>query len=148
MKRLKYIRSLCMIFAFCLGSIPCAVMAEDPLQMTFFGNNEYQPSNVDWIKQQGIHLSIINLDDHRNLENELSNGLPQNDQDKAIAIAKKRVKAIGQDRLNGLFEGVLKARRWGILRYPAVVFGDGKSVIYGVTDLQSAYSHWQSSGGF
>jgi len=41
----------------------------------------------------------------------------------------------------------MKAKQWGIQRYPAVVFGDGDSVVYGVTDLQEAIERWQAQGG-
>jgi hypothetical protein len=42
-----------------------------------------------------------------------------------------------------LFTGVLKAREWGLERFPAIVFGQGESVVYGVTDLEQAVLLWR-----
>jgi len=63
--------------------------------VSYFGNNRYQPHNVEWAQQQpGINLLIINLDEHRNLEKELALDLPLNDPDRAVAIARQRVDAV------------------------------------------------------
>lgn len=142
------IRMFLALLALCMGSI--SVYAEIPksIAITFFGNNQFQPQNVDWARHQpGINLLIINLDDHRNLEGELALDLPLNDPERAVTIAKQRVAAVPQSRWDQLFVGQMKARQWGILRYPVVVFGDGNSVVYGVTDLQEAIERWRANGG-
>ena len=39
--------------------------------------------------------------------------------------------------------GLAKAMQYGIDRYPAIVF-DGKAVVYGLTDLNSALDHYRT----
>ncbi|MEA1890523.1 MAG: DUF1525 domain-containing protein, partial [Pseudomonadota bacterium] len=39
--------------------------------------------------------------------------------------------------------GITKAMQYGIDRYPAIIF-DGQVVIYGVTDLETAFEQYQS----
>lgn len=143
------IRMLLALIVVCMGFISSAY-SEIPknIAVTFFGSNQFQPQNVEWAQlQPGINLLVINLDDHQNLERELALDLPLNDPDRAVAIAKQRVAAVPQSHWDQLFVGQMKARQWGINRYPAVVFGDGDHVVYGVTDLQEAIERWRANGG-
>lgn len=119
-----------------------------PVQVTFFGNNSNLPSGVEAVRQHGdVTLTIYNLDDHQNLEKALSKGLPKGQQNvtKAMEIARLRLREISPDRFRSVFEGQLKAKEWKIKRFPAVVFGNGDSVIYGVTDLDACRTIWLSS---
>lgn len=128
--------------------LPLSPIKADSLQVTFFGNNQFQPLNVDWINdQQQLKFVSFNLDAHKNLEEMLSAGLPVNDVDQATLIAKQRVSAVPQAQWDNLFVGPMLARKWGIQRYPAVVFGEGESVVYGVCDLQKAVQYWQTAQG-
>lgn len=111
--------------------------------VTFIGNNQYQPQQVDWLRSQGVKVTVINLDDHQNLEKQLAEGLPHDNADRAIAMARQRVASVPQARWKNLFVGPMDAKKWGITRYPAIVFGDGESVIYGVVDLKAAFTKWQ-----
>ena len=49
-------------------------------------------------------------------------------------------------QLENAANGLLKAKQYGIDRYPAIVF-DGRAVVYGITDIQAAtqrYRQWQA----
>lgn len=111
--------------------------------VSFFGNNQYQPTNTEEARQLGASVTVYNLDSQVNLEKQLADGLPVNDLDKATAIARQRVAQISQQEMVNLFTGVLKAREWGLKRFPAIVFGQGESVVYGVTDLEQAVLLWR-----
>ena len=118
----------------------------EPLTVTFFGNNHFLPQNVEWLKAQpNVSVTIINLDEPRNLEKELSAGLPVDEPERALALTRQRLQSINPSRWETLFRGHMKARQWGVKRYPAVVFGDGKGVVYGLTDLQDAFGYWQEA---
>lgn len=131
-----------------LAPLSCVYAQVTPsVTVTYFGNNQYPPQNVDWLKSQaGVTLLLINLDDHRNLEKELAAGLSPSDPTRTTAIAQERVKVIPPSRLEALFTGPMKAREWQVMRVPAVVFGEGRSVVYGVRDLQEAIERWQAQG--
>ncbi len=145
------VRRAGVVFVFVLlGLVAVSASAEsrNGMAVTFFGNNQIQPTNAEWARDQpGLQLLVINLDEHRNLEKELAEGLPLNDPDRATALARQRTAAVPQSRWDALFVGQMKARQWGVTRFPAVVFGDGDSVVYGVTDLQDAIERWQAAGG-
>ncbi len=45
--------------------------------------------------------------------------------------------------LQRAWQGLLKAHRYGLERIPAIVLNDGKSVIYGTTDVNLAVTQWR-----
>lgn len=118
------------------------VLAE-PVHVTFFGNNQYQPTGIEAVEREGVIVTVYNLDSQVNLEKHLAEGLPVDDLEKATAIARSRVAQISQQEMVSLFTGILRAREWGIERFPAIVFGRGESVVYGVTDLEQALMLWR-----
>lgn len=66
-------------------------------------------------------------------------GLPANP-DQAMAIARKRIRAMGPDfnrRVADALQAVEQSLVFGVRRLPAVVL-DGKLVVYGVTDVMQA----------
>lgn len=119
------------------------VVAE-PVQVTFFGNNQFQPTGVKAAERDGAIVTVYNLDAQVNLEKQLSEGLPTSDLKKAIALARQRVGKYTPEEMAALFNGVMRAREWGVDRIPAVVFGKGSAVVYGVTDLEQALGIWNS----
>lgn len=119
------------------------VVAE-PVQVTFFGNNQFQPTGVKAAERDGAIVTIYNLDAQVNLEKQLSEGLPAKDLKKAIALARQRIGKYSPEEMADLFNGVLMAREWGVDRIPAVVFGKGTAVVYGITDLEQAMGIWNS----
>lgn len=101
-------------------------------------------------KQLGSRASIhyFTIDAQARLDEALSKDLPA-DPEQARAIALKRIQALDRpglaQELSESFEGLLLAQRYSINRYPAVVFDEGKSVVYGVTDLREAVRLYQQS---
>lgn len=80
------------------------------------------------------------LDGLEQLEEELSQGLPS-DEATALPVAQRRLVKMGaqalQERAANAAEGLSRAAQYGVDRVPAVVF-DGRSVVYGVTDVAEA----------
>lgn len=113
------------------------------VEMSFFGNNQHQPTHIEAAQHLGASVTIYNLDSQVNLEKQLAEGLPVDDLDKATAIARHRVAQISQQEMVSLFTGIQMAREWGVERFPAIVFGRGDSVVYGVTNLEQALMIWR-----
>jgi len=86
-------------------------------------------------------VQYFTIDAQAQLDATLSEELPA-DPDKARAIALRRIQQLDRSQLartlQESYEGLLRARRYGIERIPAIVFDGGQSVVYGVTDLQAA----------
>ena len=64
---------------------------------------------------------------------------------KAKQAVLKRFQSMDADlsrQLENAAKGLAKALQYGVDRYPAIVF-DGETVIYGVTDLDVATSHYR-----
>ena len=106
------------------------VMNEQGIQqLANKGEAEYKLYSVDRI-------------DH--LQQRLSRGLPS-DPVQAKQAVLKRFQSMDADlsrQLENAAKGLAKALQYGIDRYPAIVF-DGEAVIYGVTDLGVATSHYR-----
>ena len=90
---------------------------------------------------------LFNLDAVDRIEQRLGKNLPA-DEDKALALMKRRIAAVGQNQLNKelreAYQALILAMQYGLDRYPAVIF-DQQVIVYGVTDLQAAtkqYRQW------
>ena len=100
----------------------------------------------------GERLKIFDLDAVTALEHEISVGLPA-DETEAKRVAEQRLIAMGSDlvvRAARAYQGVIQTLRYGLTTYPAVVFDDGRSVVYGETDLAvalSLYHAWKIQKG-
>lgn len=125
------------------GFAEAPVPDTNPLKMTYFGNNQYPAQHQDAVVAQGVLVVVYNLDAPINLEKELALGLPADDVDKATRIAQARIAEIPQKSFVTLFTGVIQARQWHVERFPAVVFGNGDALLYGVTDLNEALELWR-----
>jgi integrating conjugative element protein (TIGR03757 family) len=97
----------------------------------------------------GTPIRYYTLDTQARLDEALSQDLPA-DPDKARAVALQRIQALDisqvKRELSESFEGLVLARRYGLDRYPAVVFDGGRRVVYGVTDLQEALRLYTTEG--
>ena len=87
-------------------------------------------------------VSIYRVDGVATLERQLSDGLPNNEEAaKAQAISRlDRIAAADRDRAKEAALGLLLVLRYGVDRYPAIVF-DGRVIVYGMTDLGAALDH-------
>ena len=96
----------------------------------------------------GVTVYVIDRIDQ--LQKALSKDL-STDPEKAKQEALQRFQAMDarlSQQLENAANGLVKAKHYGIDRYPAIVF-DGETVVYGVTDLDAAkrvYLQWQAEG--
>ena len=117
-----------------------------------FSTARYMVNGTDALAAQGLAVEIWHLDAPETLEDELSVGLPADPQ-QAEREARAYLELLGEDELRArvarAYRAELRARELGIDRYPAVIF-DGQFVVYGLTDLPTALTHyrrWQQSAG-
>lgn len=100
--------------------------------------------------QQGFDVKVYNLDAPKQLFATFSQNLPAN-QVAAKRALEQRIQQYGRQALQqplvAAYQGLSLSIQYQISRYPAVVFDQGRAVIYGVTDLEQAlglYRQWQS----
>jgi len=96
-------------------------------------------------EDRGINLQIYHLDGIQLAEAELSKNLTADP-----ALSKQMILQRIQDmdektsaRMQRSATGIVRALQYGVSRYPAIVF-DSEVVIYGVTDLETAFEQYQS----
>lgn len=126
-------------FAYLAALILVICHTAQAAEITYFGNNIHTPINAKALASQGINVSVYNLDAPRNFEKSISQDLPYHNVEKAVALAKQRLRNHNSDDMGQIFYGVLKAKQWDIKQLPAIVFGEGESVVYGVSDVNHAY---------
>lgn len=134
--------------------LPLASIAAEsrmPSRIEIISDATHPVENIATVQKQlrnGASIHYFTIDAQVRLDEKLSQDLPA-DPEQARAIALKRIQALDRPglarQLSESFEGLLLAQRYGIDRYPAVVFDEGKSVVYGVTDLQEAVRLYQQS---
>ena len=91
-----------------------------------------------------VETEVFQIDGLERFEEELSRGLPF-ESEVAKAEALNRISELTSARLETIRHaalGLIKARQYGLDRYPAMVF-DYEAVVYGVTDVGSALRHYQ-----
>ena len=94
---------------------------------------------------RGAEIIVYEIDGIQSVERVLSLNLPvEPQQSKHIAL--QRIQVLDDQRrarMRRSAVGLARAMQYGIDRYPAIVF-DGQTVVYGVTDLKAALSHYQT----
>ena len=113
-------------------------------------SDAYPVSGIKSVQRQGFLVNVYNLDDGKHLVADLGKHLPNN-QNAAKKALEKRFNKMGdvavKQQFMQAYHGVILGTQYGLTRYPAVVFKQGQSVIYGVTNLNQAvnlYRQWQS----
>ncbi len=98
----------------------------------------------------GIEVKVYNLSGPERFEETLSKGLVGNEQQIKDEVL-KRIAELPPTYLDEHvvlpYEGLLKAKEYEIIKIPAIVFNNGESVIYGLTDLQKAIEIRAQVGG-
>ncbi len=92
----------------------------------------------------GRAVQIYTLDALSAIEAGLSARLPR-DSEIAAQLASAEIQGAWRknaETLTHAYQGLLKARQYSLQKLPAVVF-DGQAVIYGITDLSQALSHYR-----
>ena len=103
------------------------------------------PSFINTKNLSEIELQIYQLDGIQRFEAKLSSNLPT-DPNRSKQIAVQRIQQLDEQTMAAVQNaavGLAKAMQYGIDRYPAIVF-DGKAVVYGLTDLNSALDHYRT----
>lgn len=132
------------LMALILISFSACVMAGPSTKTIYFlGTNDFKVVNDSYAGTAGYELKQYNMDGHLNLEQHLSEGLPQDDIELAEKIANERLENMDWSILQKAFQGLALASAWDVRKLPAFVFADGKFVIYGVTDTQEAIKRWE-----
>ena len=128
----------------CLISIASHVIADANNKLTYFGTNNFKITNDQAAKQYQLGLFVYNLDALHNLEASIRENLPE-DPDEAIRIGTERMNALDESVTEGILIGSVLLLKWDIKKLPAFVFGDGKFVVYGVTDTNAAIKYFLNS---
>lgn len=131
------------IFGFVLALATVSFSEADtlsPTQIEVFTDRDFP------VTAQGqLNVDIYRLDTPGHIEQALSTGLPA-DPITAKRLATERVRKLASSQpkdLKQAFEGLIKARQYRLDRLPAIVFDGGRAVVYGVTDLEAALSHYR-----
>ena len=88
---------------------------------------------------------VYEIDGIKRIEAKLSEGLPA-DAGRSKRVVLQRFQQLREEdhaRMQHAAMGLAKAMQYGVDRYPAIVF-DGQAVVYGVTDVQSALTHYRA----
>lgn len=125
----------------------------DPVRIEIFTDHVYPVSGIEIVRGDiSAEIQVYELDAPDRLEAQLSENLPK-DRIAAEYMAAQWFSTLDHEALTQQFKaayaGILKALAYGIDRYPAVVFDQGASVVYGVTDLHQAlayYRDWRAGG--
>jgi integrating conjugative element protein (TIGR03757 family) len=94
-----------------------------------------------------LPVTVYDLDAPARWEATLSEELPAQPE-QAQPIAQERIAQLDPEALKGAYTGLMQALRYRIDRYPAIVFDEGRAVVYGVPDLEQAlvhYRHWRAA---
>ncbi|MCD2452832.1 TIGR03757 family integrating conjugative element protein [Methylicorpusculum oleiharenae] len=101
--------------------------------------------------QQGYEVRRYNLDAPQTVLARISQHLPAH-QAAAQQALEQQLQARGPQSLHQqlltAYQGLSLATQYRLDRYPAIVFEQGKAVVYGVTDLNQAllrYRQWQKT---
>lgn len=102
------------------------------------------------VEHLGYQVIVYDVDAGRRFETELNAGLPRDAQGLRAALP-QRIREWGGDaavaaRIGTAWQGLLRAKSYGLDRHPAVVFDGGQAVVYGTTDVAWAltrYLAWQ-----
>ncbi len=117
-----------------------------PTYIEIFTTADQPISVMDTVVQQypDIVLRVHKLDAIKQIENKLSDGLPA-DPEKAQRLVLTRLQRLGKtthSELEHSATSLAKAAQYGVEKYPAIVI-DGEFVIYGLTDLAAALTHYR-----
>ncbi|MDZ7840889.1 MAG: TIGR03757 family integrating conjugative element protein [Gammaproteobacteria bacterium] len=133
--------------AWLLPWLPLIALAANPggpARIDIFTHMGEPVANVAATRQQlgdPSRVQYFAIDAQVQLDAALSEELPP-DPEEAREIVLERIQRLDRSQLaralQESYEGLLRARRYGLDRIPAIVFDGGESVVYGVTDLQAA----------
>ena len=120
-----------------------------PRRIELFTTRDIQMTGIQSLlsspSRSKIELVSYELDGIQQFETQLSSHLPANP-NRSKQIALKRIQQMDEQTMAAVQNaavGLAKAMKYGVDRYPAIVF-DGETVVYGLTDLNSALDYYQT----
>ena len=138
------------ITSVCLASVLLysgATFADQPHAIEAFTSVKYPFVGATGIgnNSHGLAVTVYEIDGIESIERGLSADLPT-DPEKSKRIALHRIQHMDDQskaKMQMAAQGLAKAMQYGVDRYPAIVF-DGQAVVYGVTDVQTAITHYRA----
>ena len=127
-----------------LQSLSVTNASEAFTKVTYLGTNQKTISNPNAVTEMQFELEVYNLDELKNIEEEVTNNLPD-DPVVAERLANERMDNLDQAKAMRMFESVALLIEWDIKKLPAFVFGEGEYVIYGVTETATAIKRFINS---
>ena len=139
--RLRPHTLLCLVPLFAITALADAT--DKPARIDVFITSTINVTGFEWLEQQlpDAGIGIHRIDGIERTEAMLGSELPAN-ADLAEQTALRRMQRFGtteRELLQHSADALLLAWRYQLRRYPAVVF-DQQWVVYGVTDLSSAFA--------
>jgi integrating conjugative element protein (TIGR03757 family) len=113
-----------------------------PRQVEVFATSAMYVGHAD-------RAAVYRVDGRKQLMAELNQGGLPPEPERAMAIVRQRIKALGPEfdrRLQAALTAVEKTMVYGVQRLPAVIF-DGRRVVYGVADVEQAAEIVRRGGG-
>lgn len=144
---------VCSLYYFVLVGVSawgqCAELPKSIIVITSNQSPVSEPTNLSsYYQGWSPDIKILNLDAVSDLEKRLAKDLPVNEA-KAREVLDQRFKLIGKNQLqkdfSNAYQALVLSAKYGIDRYPAVIF-DYQTIVYGVTDILAAtmfYLEWQ-----
>lgn len=140
------------LFPYIIGQVQAETLNHSEHSVEVFTTMDQKVQWVSLVKNnishQNIVLQVYLLDGIQQIEYVLTKELPT-DIKQAKKIALRRLQQLDAKAIAALQQtaiGLTMARQYGLDRYPAIVF-DGKAMVFGITDLESAlelYRQWLS----
>ena len=127
-----------------LQSLSVTNASEAFTKVTYLGTNQKTISNPNAVTEMQFELEVYNLDELKNIEEEVTNNLPD-DPVVAERLANERMDNLDQAKAMRMFKSVALLIEWDIKKLPAFVFGEGEYVIYGVTETATAIKRFINS---
>ena len=145
----------CSIFFILTLLISSNALSASDFRIDVIHNDQYMITGVQDLILSGVDVNIFNLDDPQRLIGSFKKSLSQNaslEQNKAIIM--DRFNRMDKNELRQKFmqayQGASLSMKQGVSRFPAILFNNGQSVIYGVTHLPTAvdiYNKWHTKRG-
>lgn len=130
-----------------IGLISGQVSANSVIEV--ITNDQYPVTGIEPFEQNGMDVKVYNLDAPKRVLAKFKQGLvPENGLAINKAAIKKRLDAMGREPLRRMFmtayQGIIKATRYQVNRYPVVLFENGTLAVYGITHLPDAWRWYQA----
>ena len=142
----------CSIFFILALLLSSNALSASDFRIDVIHNDQYMMTGVQDLILSGVDVNLFNLDDPQRLIGSFKKSLSQNaslEQNKAIIM--QRFNRIDKNELRQKFmqayQGASLSMKLGVSRFPAILFNNGQSVIYGVTHLPTAvdrYNQWHN----